>query len=244
MNHDPRSPSSLARLTDPAEVLGEVAARLDRLALISALGPQTLVVIDLLHRMGADIPVLMLDTGLLFPETYALRLRLQARYGIRIRAVTADLTLEAQAQEHGEALWERAPDRCCAMRKTQPLRTVLADLDGWITGLRRDQGPTRAHTETVAWDARHGLWKVSPLAHWSRDQVFAYLRAHDVPTNPLLDRGFRSVGCMPCTRAATPDDDPTDERAGRWAGSEKTECGLHWDRPRAVDTPTNEEPLR
>lgn len=228
MNVTPRAALHLARLTDPEDVLLSVCDLFgDRIALATSLGPQTLVILDMLHRLGRSVPVFFLDTDLLFPETYALRIRLQQRYGLDVRPVRPARSLAEQARDEGPALWERDPDRCCALRKVDPLRGALAGLDAWITGLRRDQGPTRASVQTVAWDEAHGLVKVAPLAHWTRDDVDRYLAAHDVPYNPLLDQGYRSVGCAPCTRAVRPGDDPGDERAGRWSASGKTECGIH-----------------
>lgn len=215
----------LAALREPVEVLQAVTELFpERLAIASSLGPQTLVVVDLLHRMGRSVPVFFLDTGLLFPETYALRMRVQHRYGLDVRGVTPRQSVAEQAATEGDELWRRDTDRCCALRKVAPLRDALDGLDAWITGLRRDQSDTRAATETFGWDAKHGLWKVNPLAHWDQARTMAYLRAHDVPYNALLDQGYRSVGCAPCTRPVAQGDD---ERAGRWAWSGKTECGLH-----------------
>ncbi len=215
----------IASLEDPVDLLSAVTDVFPSgLALASSLGPQTLVILDLLHRMNRSVPVFFLDTGLLFPETYALRMRIQHRYGLDVRAVQPQRSVEQQAEDEGEALWNRSPNRCCALRKVAPLRDALVGLDAWISGLRRDQASTRADTETFSWDARHGLWKVNPLAHWNRDRTMAYLQEHGVPYNPLLDQGYSSVGCAPCTQPSAGDD----ERAGRWAGTEKTECGLHY----------------
>lgn len=226
MNVTPRAASHLARLTDPADILLSVTSLFgDRIAVASSLGPQTLVILDLLHELGRPLPVFFLDTELLFPETYALRVRLQHRYKLDVRAVRPRRSVAQQAEEEGDALWERAPDRCCALRKVAPLRDTLAGLDAWITGLRRDQSRTRSHVDSVMWDDTHGLVKVNPLAHWTREQVFAYLKEHDVPYNPLLDQGYKSVGCAPCTRRVSSAD--ADEREGRWAWSGKTECGIH-----------------
>lgn len=213
---------------DPRVVLTWALEHHPRLALVSALGPQSLVVIDLLSRMDRAVPVLLLDTGLHFPETYALRLRVQRRYGLEVRRVLPALTLDEQARRHGERLWERDPDRCCQLRKVEPLDRALQDYDAWITGLRRDQGPSRADVTAVGPDPRHGRVRVSPLWAWSRADVMAYLRENDVPYNELLDRGYAGVGCAPCTRPHAATDDPEDERAGRWAGSTKTECGIHF----------------
>jgi phosphoadenosine phosphosulfate reductase len=186
-----------------------------------------LVVLDIAQRAGLDLPVVLLDTGLLFPETLALKQQIEARYGIEIRSVKPRWSLRQQAVREGETLWKRAPDRCCELRKVRPLQRVLEELDGWVTGLRRDQSSTRRDVQTVSWDEGYGRVKVNPLAWWSRARVFAYLHAHQVPYNPLLDQGYPSVGCTPCTRPLTVDDLEGDERAGRWAGTGKTECGLH-----------------
>ncbi len=216
--------AGLPDLEDAEEVLGWATDTFgERVALATSLGPQSLVILDLLHRMGRPIPVFFLDTGLLFDETYALRVTIEDRYGVTVQPVTPRRSVAEQARDEGPTLWARDPDRCCALRKVAPLRDALVDLDAWITGLRRDQSASRAATRAIAWDGATDRVKVSPLATWSRDAVLAYLRDRDVPFNPLLDRGYRSVGCWPCTRAV-PDGD---ERAGRWAGTEKTECGIH-----------------
>lgn len=229
MNQPVHRSHPLAALREPEAVLRAAHDRFERLAVVSSLGPQTIVVLDLLHRLGLELPVVQIDTGLLFAETHALRRVIARRLDLEIRVVRPERTVIEQGDDEGDALWVRNPDRCCHLRKVVPLHGVLDGLDGWITGLRRDQGPTRAGVETVMWDARYQRWKVNPLAHWSRGRVFAYLAERELPYNPLLDQGFTSVGCTPCTRALTLGDDPDDERAGRWAGSTKTECGLHHD---------------
>jgi phosphoadenylyl-sulfate reductase (thioredoxin) len=121
-------------------------------------------------------------------------------------------------------LWGRDPDRCCDLRKVQPLRATLTAFDAWISAVRRDQTPDRADTPVVAWDGKFGLVKVNPLVRWTFDDVREYASTNDVPYNPLHDRGYPSIGCMPCTTPVAPGEDP---RAGRWRGREKTECGLH-----------------
>lgn len=222
-----RAPSLPTGLLDPDDVLRWSAETFGpRVALLSALGPQTCVLIERLAELYLPIRVVLLDTGLLFEETLALAERLEARYGVRVERRRPRLSLEAQAERHGSDLWLRDPDRCCALRKVAPLRDALADLDAWITGLRRDQSDQRSATDTVAWDPVHGRLKISPLAHWTRERVFARLRERDIPYNPLLDHGYASVGCTPCTR---PIPAGAAERAGRWADHpEKTECGLHF----------------
>jgi phosphoadenosine phosphosulfate reductase len=188
-----------------------------RIVLASSFGgPSGMVLVDLLARSGHDVPVYYIDTDLLFPETYALIERVTERYGIRPIAVKTELTLERQAELHGEALWARDPDRCCALRKVAPQRAFLAGFGAWITGLRREQAATRGELPFIGWDEHSGgIVKINPLADWSDG---------DVPYNALHDRGFPSIGCVPCTRAVAPGEDP---RAGRWDGFAKTECGLH-----------------
>jgi len=208
-----------------ADVLAWAAGRFaPRLAFGTAFGPEGLVVLDLIARHGLDVDVFTLDTGLFFPETYALWQRLEERYERRIRAVRPSLTLDAQAAAHGDALWSRDPDRCCSIRKVDPLREALRTHDAWISAIRRDQTRDRAGAAVVERDSRYGLVKVNPLLAWSADDVWAYLRERDVPVNPLHAAGYPSIGCQPCTTRVAPHEDP---RAGRWRGREKTECGLH-----------------
>lgn len=206
----------------PREILDHVARFYGaRICIASSLGPQTLVILDLLHELRHTVPVFLLDTGVLFAETYALRRRVEEHFGIEIRAVTP----EAPA---AEGLWATDPARCCHLRKVAPLRDTLAGFDAWITGVRRDQSSTRARARILEWDEQFGLVKVNPLAHWSRAEVDDHLSARGVPTNPLLDQGYRSVGCWPCTTPVTPGGA---ERDGRWAGLARTECGIHRDTP-------------
>ena len=183
-----------------------------------------MVLLDMAMEIDRSLPVYYLDTDLLFPETYALVETVAERYGIQPIAVRAELTIAAQASAHGDALWVREPDRCCALRKVEPQQRFLSNYDAWITGVRRDQSSTRASVEPIAWDERFKLVKVSPLAEWDEQMVWTYVRAHNVPYNALHDRSYPSIGCMPCTRAVAAGEDL---RAGRWSQFVKTECGLH-----------------
>lgn len=188
-----------------------------------------LVMMHLAAEAGLRFPVFTIDTGLLFPETVALKERLEGFLGIRIETLVPELDVEAQARQQGAALWERDPDLCCTLRKVLPLRDRLRDLDGWITGLRREQSETRAGIgllELQVDDEVGGrpLVKLNPMVGWSREEVWDYIRRHGVPYNPLHDRGYRSIGCWPCTARAA---DGGGERAGRWTGFAKTECGIH-----------------
>jgi phosphoadenosine phosphosulfate reductase len=184
---------------------------------------QSSVLIAMLHQIGASIRVVELDTGLLFPETYETRERLVEKYDLDLERIDPRETVEEQALSEGPELWRRDPDRCCALRKVEPLERALEGMDAWITGIRRAQSVTRRDAKVLELDPR-GVVKVQPLAGWTDEDVKGYLFAHDVPYNPLHDRGFPSIGCTPCTRAIRPGED---SRAGRWADAEKTECGLH-----------------
>ena len=199
-----------------------------RLTFAASLGIEDCAVIDLIARAALPVDIFTLDTGLLFPETYELKRRIEERYGVTVRPVSPAHTVDQQAEQEGAALWEREPDRCCHLRKMEPLRAVLASFDAWITAIRRDQTPERANAPVVGWDGRFGLVKVNPLVRWTFDDVKAYVLEHDVPYNPLHDRDYPSIGCMPCTSPVAPGEDP---RSGRWRGREKTECGLHLIRP-------------
>jgi phosphoadenosine phosphosulfate reductase len=208
----------------PEEILGAVAPRFPRwIALANSFGAEDCVLVDVIARAGLGVGVFTLDTGFLFPETYELWRRLEERYRIAIRAVRP-APAPQPAPLHP---WERDPDACCDARKVRPLQAALAELGAWVTGIRRDQTPERASAKVLEWDARFGLAKVNPLAAWTSEDVWAYVRRYAVPTNPLHERGFASIGCAPCTTPVKPGEDP---RAGRWRGREKTECGLHVDR--------------
>jgi phosphoadenylyl-sulfate reductase (thioredoxin) len=195
-----------------------------RLTFATSLGIEDCVVTDLIARAGLPISLFTLDTGLLFPETYALWKRIEQKYGVSIAATTPDYTVDEQAEREGPALWEREPDRCCELRKMAPLRRTLANHDAWITAIRRDQTPERANAPVVGWDGRFGLVKINPLVRWTFDEVRAYAAEHQVPYNQLHDENYPSIGCVPCTSPVMPGEDP---RSGRWRGKEKTECGLH-----------------
>ena len=216
----------------PAEILRWASQKLgDKLTFATGFGAEGCVIIDLIARENLPIDLFTLDTGLLFPETYELWHKLEARYGVAIRGVRPVHTVDQQADEHGARLWERDPDRCCELRKIVPLRNALAGFDGWITAIRRDQTAERAHARVVEHDRKFGLIKVNPLVAWTHDDVWGHLYAHDVPYNALHDRGYPSIGCHPCTAAVLPGEDA---RAGRWRGRSKKECGLHVIQPSTV----------
>ena len=175
------------------------------------------------ERIDADARFFYLDTDVLFPETYETKDRLEKRYGINFHRYSS-ITLEQQRGLYGDQLWSRDPDSCCGIRKVEPMRSALAAVDLWVSGIRRSDSQTRAKAPKFAWDKRFGLWKLNPLADWSEEQVWAYINEHDVPYNALHDQGYPSIGCTHCTRKPAAGEDA---RAGRWAGLEKTECGLH-----------------
>ena len=196
-----------------------------------------LVMMHLAKENGLPFPVFTLDTGLLFQETLEAKKRLKDFLGIKIESVVPDLTVERQAEAQGPELWKRDPDLCCTMRKVLPLQGKLADLDCWITGLRRQQSDTRADIgilELYVFDEAAGrdIVKLNPMANWSREEVWKYIRDHKIPYNPLHDQGYRSIGCWPCTKKTS---NGENERAGRWTGFNKVECGIHTFLPKKVD---------
>ena len=195
-----------------------------RVAISSAFGAEGMVLIDIASRVRKNFRVFTLDTEFLFPETYNLMDQVEARYGVAIERAYPLNSPEEQERVNGPALWRRDPDLCCNLRKVEPLQRKLAELRAWVTSIRRDQTVARAGAGKVEWDHKFGLVKINPIADWSSKQVWQYIREHDVPYNELHERSYPSIGCTHCTRAVRPGEDP---RAGRWAGSSKTECGLH-----------------
>lgn len=193
-------------------------------ALATGFGAEGCVLVAMLSQINQGTRIFYLDTDLLFPETYALRDQLEARYGVRFERRAARLSLSAQAEEYGERLWERQPDLCCYLRKVEPLKEMLRGLRAWVTAIRRDQSPARAGVCVIERDPKFGLVKINPLAAWSTREVWKYIMKYDVPYNPLHNHGYTSIGCAPCT---TPVEIGEDPRAGRWRGKRKTECGLH-----------------
>jgi len=190
-----------------------------RVSLACSFQKEEAVLLDLLLTLDPQARVFALDTHVLFPETYAVWRAVEQRYGTKVEVYEGP-SLGRQAAIHGDALWERKPDLCCSIRKVAPLAQALADLDCWITGMRRDQSPTRAAAPKLGWDENHELWKASPLADWDDDRVWSYIRDHELPYNELHDRGYASIGCTHCTL-------PGRGREGRWSGADKVECGLH-----------------
>ncbi|MEU6358259.1 phosphoadenylyl-sulfate reductase [Streptomyces albidoflavus] len=182
------------------------------------------VVAHLASRVRPGVDVVFLDTGYHFPETIGTRDAVEAVLDVNVLTLTPRQSVAEQDAEYGPKLHDRDPDLCCALRKVKPLEEGLSGYAAWATGLRRDESPTRANTPVVGWDARRRKVKVSPIARWTQDDVDAYVARYGVLTNPLLSDGYASVGCAPCTRRVAAGEDA---RAGRWAGTGKTECGLH-----------------
>jgi phosphoadenosine phosphosulfate reductase len=195
------------------EVLAHVADEFHpRLYVACSFQKEASVILDMLLAVEPQARVFTLDTGVLFPETYETWRRIEQRYGIEI---------DVYRGEWIDGLWQRDPDACCGMRKVEPLERALGDVDAWITGLRRDQSAARAGTPKLGPDAGHpGKLKCAPLADWTEKDVWRYIAANDVPYHPLHDRGYDSIGCTHCTVAGG-------GRDGRWAGTDKIECGLH-----------------
>jgi phosphoadenosine phosphosulfate reductase len=194
----------------------------ERLAVTSSMADA--VVAHLASQVKPGIDVLFLDTGYHFAETIGTRDAVAAVYDVNVINVTPTLSVAGQDAAFGKDLFARDPDACCALRKVAPLNAAMRDYDAWITGLRRDETPSRADTPVVSWDVKRGKVKVCPIARWTQDDVDSYVAEHGILLNPLLFDGYDSIGCRPCTRRTVAGEDP---RAGRWAGSSKTECGLH-----------------
>lgn len=198
-----------------------------KLVLACSFGAEDVVLVDMIHRLNPDVPLFYLDTDFLFPETYETRDRVIDHYGLKPSQtiqMKSLLTPERQAADHGERLWSTNPDQCCQLRKVEPLTRVLKGYDAWVTGIRRDQAPTRAKAGLIEWDQKFGLVKFNPLARWTWSDVWTYIKIYEVPYNPLHDRHYPSIGCIHCTAPVAEGDDP---RSGRWKNFGKTECGLH-----------------
>ncbi|ASR54680.1 phosphoadenylyl-sulfate reductase [Cellulomonas sp. PSBB021] len=207
----------------PEEILAWAAHTFGRdLVVASSMGDEVLV--HMAARAVPGIEVIFLDTGYHFAETIGTRDYYADFTDIRLRTVLPLRTVAEQDAEHGPRLHDRDPNLCCALRKVEPLERGLAPYRAWVTGMRREDAPTRTDITVVGWDAKRGKVKLNPLAAWTQAQVDEYVETHGVVLNPLRQAGYTSIGCAPCTRAVAPGEDP---RAGRWSGTSKTECGLH-----------------
>ncbi len=209
----------------PQEILRWAAdAYGPKLAMATGFGAEGCALIAMLSEITPDVYLFNLDTGYQFPETLDTRDRLIAKYGLPIHLVRAEQTVAEMEAANGGPLYDDQPDRCCHIRKVVPLASAIQGYDAWVSAIRRDQTPDRAAQPIVGWDKKFQLVKVNPLANWTKKDVWDYILKNEVPYNPLHDLGYPSVGCWPCTRAVGAGDD---DRAGRWAGTAKKECGLH-----------------
>ncbi|HEX2069967.1 MAG TPA: phosphoadenylyl-sulfate reductase [Actinomycetota bacterium] len=208
---------------------------LERVAIASAFQAEGTAIIHMAVEIRPDIPILFLETGFHFAETLSFKNRLTEALGLNVVELTGDYTVEQQAETFGPRLYQRDPKLCCELNKVAPFNRALKDLDGWITGMRRDSAWTRANAPILSWtelDSGPRLLKVNPIANWTRRDTWAYLKRHDLPHNPLYDLGYASIGCAPCTRLVFQGED---ERAGRWSGLLRTECGIHVDEARGQE---------
>ena len=209
----------------PPEIIAwAVEEYFPQLTMATAFGPEGCCILHMLAEIQPKTYVFNLDTGYQFPETLALCDRIQERYGIHIELRQHHLSVAQYEAQHGGPLYLTNPDQCCADRKISVLRSALSGMRAWMSGIRRDQSPHRAAAPVVGWDKKFGLVKVSPLANWTKKEVWKLINDENIPYNPLHDQGYTSIGCWPCTRSVLFGED---ERAGRWSGFAKTECGLH-----------------
>jgi phosphoadenosine phosphosulfate reductase len=205
------------------ETIAWATERFGDLSFACSFQKTTSVIVDVAQRAAPEARFFYLDTDLLFPETYATRDALAARYGIEFERA-GGISLEEQSRLYGDKLWARQPDACCGIRKVEPMREALTGVDCWVSGIRRADSVSRAGAKKFGWDVRFGLWKLNPLADWTDEDVWNYINEHEVPYNPLHDAGYTSIGCTHCTRPPSSNGSP---RSGRWANAEKTECGLN-----------------
>lgn len=229
----PMSPEEIAEAcqqldqASPQEILRWAVRRFHpRLLMATAFGAEGCCVLHMLAEIEPSVICINLETGYQFPETLELRERILQRYGIAVEYIYPEQSVAEYEAEHGGPLYTIRPDQCCHDRKILPLRRALARYAplAWISAIRKDQTDVRSKAQVVQWDAKFQLVKVNPLLHWTKRDVWNFIVRHDVPYNPLHDRGYPSIGCWPCTRPVQPGED---DRAGRWAGKVKKECGLH-----------------
>ena len=212
----------------PEEVLGwAFDAFQPGIEIASGFGAEGIVLLDLAARIRPRLKVFTLDTGFIFPQTLELANKVELRYGMRVERLQSEVTPDAQAQIYEPALWSRDPDLCCEIRKIKPLKKKLATLCAWVTAIRREQTPSRTNAGKVEWDSKFQLIKINPLADWTHDQVWSYIKNHQLAYNPMHDQGYPSIGCIQCTEPVSSETHP---RSGRWAKFSKMECGLHQQR--------------
>ena len=195
-----------------------------KLTMATAFGPEGNCIIHMLAAIEPRVRIFNLETGYQFAETLELRERIKQKYGIEVEYVRAEMSVAEYEEEHGGPLYVIRPDQCCHDRKVIPLRRAVVGYHAWISAIRKDQTGDRGQASVVQWDAKFNLVKINPLLNWTKSDVWKFITQHDVPYNPLHDRGYPSIGCWPCT---APVGEGEDERAGRWRGTGKKECGLH-----------------
>lgn len=209
----------------PEEIIRFAVETFPNITFACSFGAEDVVLVDMLQKISPKTDIFYLDTDFHFKETYETRDRMAERYpGIPFVEVKPEITPEEQTAQYGDELWKSNANKCCDIRKVQPLTKILSKYEAWITGIRRDQAPTRANAKKIEYDVKFGLVKFNPIASWTSEDVWNYIRENNVIYNPLHDNHYPSIGCEYCTRQVMPGEDP---RAGRWAGQEKTECGLH-----------------
>jgi phosphoadenosine phosphosulfate reductase len=220
-----REASAKLEAASPEEIVRwAVENYFPKLTMATAFGPEGCVILYYLSIVEPRTHVFNLDTGYQFKETLALRDEIARRYGIEVELKRADITVEQYEAQNGGPLYKSNPDQCCFDRKVTVLRRAAVGFDAWMSGIRRDQSSDRARAPIVGWDKKFGLVKISPLANWTKKDVWKLILDKNIPYNPLHDQGYTSIGCWPCTRSVLFGED---ERAGRWSGTAKTECGLH-----------------
>ena len=218
------------RLEDaaPQTILGWACETIEKLAVATSFQGSGMVILHLMKALRPDVPVLFLNTGFHFEDTLEFKEKVTEMWDLNLVELRGEHeSPQGQAELYGPALYRRDPDKCCFINKVEPLQKALENFDGWISGIRRDQSPLRAHTpivEAQTLPSGNEVLKFHPLANWAKADVQAYLHEHEIPTHPLLEKGYSSIGCWPCTRAVKSGED---ERAGRWNGFSKTECGIH-----------------
>lgn len=208
----------------PQEIIAWAVETFPNITFACSFGAEDVVLVDMLQQISPSTDIFYLDTDFHFQETYETRDAIAAKYGLEFVRVSPKLTPEEQAAQYGEELWKSDPNACCNVRKVEPLTRILGRYEAWITGIRRDQAPTRANAKKIEYDAKFGLVKFNPIANWTSEDVWNYIHEHGIIYNPLHDRNYPSIGCEHCTRPVMAGEDP---RAGRWSGTDKTECGLH-----------------
>jgi len=221
-----REASERLETATPEEILTWAAQRFSpKLAMGTAFGPEGCVILSMLAELAPDTYIFNLETGYQFQQTLDLRDRMVEKYGLQIDMLAPELSVPEYEAKHQGPLYKSNPDQCCGDRKIRVLERAAQGMDAWMSGIRRDQSPVRAGQPIVGWDQKFGLVKISPLANWTKKEVWNRIFTAGVPYNPLHDQGYPSIGCWPCTQKAV--EGEADDRSGRWTGMQKTECGLH-----------------